>query len=222
MRVGLISDHRVRDGALQSNRLDSLDLSLGIVGPDSFAEQTQTAVHKWIGSPRPEGWHSQLRNEPGILLTYNRKWQAQYFFDVWNLGVELSPHVGGSLGNVLTALSAGATLRFGRDLPSDYGPPLIQPSLPGSGFFHPEQAFGWYLFAGIEGRLVLHNIFLDGNTFADSPSVDREPWVGDIQAGLVLTWRDVRLSFTNIFRSDEFSGQDASTEFGSISLSIRL
>src|SRR3546814_11015068 len=28
------------------------------------------------------------------------------------------------------------------------------------------------LFAGVEGRAVLRNIFLDGNTFADSHSVD--------------------------------------------------
>ena len=74
----------------------------------------------------------------------------------------------------------------------------------------------------MEGRYVAHSIFLDGNTFRDSHSVDREPLVGDLQAGLVLTWKDVRLSFTNIFRTDEFEGQSSPTEFGSISLSLRL
>ena len=74
----------------------------------------------------------------------------------------------------------------------------------------------------MEGRYVAHSIFLDGNTFRNSHSVDREPWVGDVQVGLVLTWGEVRLSFTNIFRSDEFAEQKTSTEFGSISLSLRL
>lgn len=220
--VGLISDHRVRDGALQSNRLDSLELNLGVIGPLSYTEQTQKAVHDAIGSPEPRGWSHQLRNEPGIMLVYDRQWQAQYLFDAWGLGADVTPHLGGTLGNVMTSLSTGVTLRFGRDLPSDYGPPSIRPSLPGSGFFCPTQAFGWYLFAGASGRLVLHNIFLDGNTFRSSHNVDRELWVNDIKVGLVLTWGRVRLSFSNIFRSDEFEEQGASSEFGSISLSLRM
>lgn len=220
--VGLVSDHRVRDGAVQSNRLDVLELNVGIVGPQAFAGETQAFVHKLIDSARPKGWHHQLQNELGLLLHYDRQWQAQYFFDVGGLGIDLSPHVGGSLGNVNTSLAAGAVFRFGQDLPSDYGPPLIRPSRIGSGFFHPTRKFGWYLFAGVEGRLVLHNIFLDGNTFEPSHRVEPEPWVGDLQVGLVMSFGDVRLSFTNIFRSDEFRGQDASTEFGSISLSLRL
>lgn len=32
-----------------------------------------------------------------------------------------------------------------------------------------------YVFAGAEGRGVASNIFLDGNTFEDSHTVDREP-----------------------------------------------
>jgi lipid A 3-O-deacylase len=220
--IGLISDHRVRDGNLQSNRLDSLELNIGVVGPSSLAEGSQSTVHELIGSPEPKGWDHQLHDELGILLIYDRQWQAQYISEVWGLGVDLTPHLGGTLGNVMTSLSCGTTLRVGRDLPSDYGPPSIRPSLPGSGFFRPTQGFGWYLFAGVEGRYVLHNIFLDGNTFGSSHDVDREPWVGDLQAGLVLTWEDIRLSFTNVFRSDEFAEQKSSTEYGSISVSIRL
>ncbi len=212
----------MRDGSLRSNRLDSLELNVGVVGSYSYAEETQSFVHEVVNSPEPRGWKHQLDNEPGIMLVYDRQWQAQYNSEPWGVGVDLTPHLGGTLGNVMTSVAAGITLRIGRDLPSDYGPPTIRPSLPGSGFFHPTQKFGWYLFVGVEGRYVLHSIFLDGNTFADSHQVDREPWVGDLQAGLVLTWGDYRLSFTNIFRSDEFSEQKASTEFGSISLSVRL
>ncbi len=222
MAVGLISDHRVRDGALQSNRLDSLELNIGLVGPESYAEDTQKAAHKLINSPRPKGWRHQLKNEPGVMLVYDRQWQAQYLLDVWGLGIDVSPHINGMLGNVMTGVSTGFTMRFGRNLPVDYGPPLIRPSRSGSGFFHKSEGFGWYLFAGVDGRLVLHNIFLDGNTFTDSHSVDKEYWVGEAQVGLVLTWEDYRLSFTNIFRTNEFEGQGASTEFGSISLSVRL
>lgn len=156
------------------------------------------------------------------MLVYDRQWQAQYIDEIIGLEIDLAPHLGVILGNVMTSASIGTTLRIGRDLSSDYGPPKIQPSLPGSGFFHPSKKIGWYLFAGLEGRYVLHNIFLDGNTFGNSHDVKREPFVGDLQAGLVLNWKNIRISFTNIYRTDEFEGQGEATKFGSISLSIRL
>src|SRR3546814_17784538 len=101
-----------------------------------------------------------------------------------NLGVDVTPHLGAALGNVYTYGAGGLTLRFGEDLPDDYGPPRIRPALPGSDYFRPTDDFGWYFFAGAEGRIVARNIFLDGNTFKDSHSVDKRPLVADLQAGL--------------------------------------
>jgi hypothetical protein len=112
------------------------------------------------------------------------------------------------------------TLRYGRNLALDYGPPRIQPSIPGSGFFVPPANFAWYLFAGFEGRAVAHNIFLDGNTFKDSRSVDKEPLVGDLQWGIVLTWRGVRLGYTHVERTREFKTQNGHDKFGSVSISM--
>jgi len=123
---------------------------------------------------------------------------------------------------VFTYANAGMMLRLGQRLPLDYGPPRIQPSLPGSGFFVPQDGFGWYLFAGVEGRAVARNIFLDGNTFRDSRSVDKEPLVGDLQFGIALTWRNVRLSYTHVLRTREFETQDEADNFGAFSLSVRF
>src|SRR3546814_4428144 len=106
-----------------------------------------------------------------------------------NLGVDLTPHIGGALGNVYTYGAGGVTLRLGEDLPSDYGPPRLRPALPGSDYFRPSDWFGWYLFVGAEGRLMVRNIFLDGNTFEDSHSVDKYPLVFDLQAGIAVDLR---------------------------------
>jgi len=89
------------------------------------------------------------------------------------LDADVLPHFGGALGNVFTYGAAGVTLRIGSGLEDDFGPPRIRPSLPGSAYFLPGKGFNWYLFAGLEGRAVLYNIFLDGNTFTDSHSVDK-------------------------------------------------
>lgn len=212
--IGLIAE--------TGRRLDQLDLTLGIVGPASLAEQTQTIVHEVVGAPKPRGWDTQLKNEPGVILTYQRSWRR--FVEETALGntFDMTPHAGGAIGNVFTYANAGLTLRFGRRLPHDYGPPRIQPSLPGSGFFLPQNGFGWYLFAGVEGRAVARNIFLDGNTFRDSRSVDKEPLVGDLQLGFVLTWSDVRLGYTHVLRTREFKAQGKTSEFGAVSLSIQF
>jgi hypothetical protein len=84
----------------------------------------------------------------------------------------------------------------------------------------PTDKLAWYLFVGVEGRAVAHNIFLDGNTFKDSRSVDAEPLVGDLQFGLVLTWGRVRLSYTHVLGSHEFKTQPGNTQFGVASLSV--
>ena len=43
---------------------NSLGLTLGVVGPASLAEQSQTGLHKLIGVTEPQGWDNQLENEP--------------------------------------------------------------------------------------------------------------------------------------------------------------
>jgi hypothetical protein len=135
--------------------------------------------------------------------------------------LDFTPHIGGALGNVYTYANAGVTIRYGKRLPNDYGPPRIQPGLPGSGVFSPVSGFDWYVFAGIDGRAVARNIFLDGNTFRDSRSVDKEPLIGDLQFGLVLYWPVMRLSYTHVLRTREFQTQQSSKDyFGSLSMSV--
>lgn len=117
----------------------------------------------------------------------------------------------GAIGNVFTYGNAGITLRYGKRLPNDFGPPRIQPGLLGSGEFLPGSDFSWYLFAGIEGRAVARNIFLDGNSFRDSRSVDKFPLVGDLQYGVVLDWPSIRLTYTLVVRSREYRTRAAET-----------
>ena len=102
------------------------------------------------------------------------------------LNFDILPNIGGSLGNVFTCAEAGLVLRLGSDLTHDFGPPRIRPGLPGSSYLRPRKGFLWYVFGGFQGRAVLKNIFLDVNTLSDSHSVEKKPFVGDLQAGLVF------------------------------------
>jgi hypothetical protein len=38
--------------------------------------------------------------------------------------------------------------------------------------------------------------------------------------GIVLTWRDVRMSYTHVARSHEFKTQDEADDFGAFSISV--
>lgn len=209
-------------GVESGRQLDQFGITLGMIGPASLAEESQKSVHKVIDSDEPKGWDTQLRNEPGLVFTYQRSWRELAAKTFLNNELDFSPHVGGALGNVFTYANAGVTMRYGRQLPNDYGPPRIQPGLPGTSDFSPVSDFGWYLFAGIDGRLVARNIFLDGNTFRDSRSVDKFPLVGDLQFGLVLDWPAIRLSYTHVLRTREFQTQDDADDFGAISVSVKF
>ncbi|MBN1106560.1 MAG: lipid A deacylase LpxR family protein [Deltaproteobacteria bacterium] len=205
-----------------SERYDKLELEIGVVGPASMAEKVQTFWHSLLGLQVPEGWDNQLHNEPGIVLYYEQALRLVKGRLRNGLKVDGVPHFGGAIGNVYTYGAAGFTVRLGSNLDDDFGPPRIRPSLPGSGFFQPGNGLSWYLFAGVEGRAVLRNIFLDGNTFRDSHSVDKKPLVGDLQAGLVFQWNRFRFSYTQILRTKEFDGQDRLDIFGSLTLSYHF
>ncbi|MBP2231075.1 hypothetical protein J2847_004386 [Azospirillum agricola] len=202
--------------------LDRLNLTLGVVGPASLADETQKFVHRLTDSRKPRGWGHQLRNEPGVVLSYNRAWRGVYAASPFGLAFDATPDLGVSLGNVYTLASAGLTLRIGADLPQDYGPPRIAPPFQGTSYFEPDRSFGWYLFASVQGRAVARDIFLDGNTFRSSPSVDKKPLVGDLQLGFAVTVSDVRVAYTHIFRTKEFDGQDKADTYGSLSVSARF
>jgi len=196
-----------------------LELSLGVVGPAAGGEQMQKWVHDVIDSPDPMGWHNQLNNEPALMLVFEQKWRR-----VYRQGKALefgaSPQGSVALGNVFTYGGVGGTVRLGKGLGRDFGPPRIKPAPPGSGWFVPRGGFSWYIFAGVDGRWMVRNIFLDGNTFSDSHSVTKNPLVGDIQAGLAVAALGVRIGVVYVLRSPEFKGQQSPDNFGSLTVSI--
>jgi hypothetical protein len=209
------------------SELDTLEVDLGVVGRAALGEQVQNSFHAFaFGNEHVYGWRNQLKSEPGLLITYDHKWRALAQTQFLGLGADLTPDAGFHLGNVEIDAAAGATLRVGRDLPADYGPPRIQPGLAGSDFVLPDSTtgrdFGWYFFAGAEGRAVGHDIFLDGNTFATSLSVPKKTFVADLQAGVALLVYGVRLTATEVVRTQEFHGQHGPDEFGSISASFEF
>lgn len=205
------------------NRMNSFEVNLGMVGPAALAEESQNFIHDLRGFEQFEGWDNQLHNEPGLQLIYEHKyrWLRQSWGSHWEHEVLL--HAGGSLGNVATYLNTGAEYRIGKHLPRDFGTSALRPggdnSVPGQGDPRFSHLWGIHGFVSVDGRWVLQDIFLDGNTWRNSHSVDKEPLVGDIAFGIAATWQQWKLSYARIYRTRQFETQQGNHNFGSLALS---
>ena len=198
--------------------MESFELDLGIVGHGSAADEAQKLIHSWrFPEDVPQGWGNQIKDEPGILLKYARLWRwsptarTAKFFDV-------IPRGGGEVGNVAIFGTAGATARIGWNLPDDFGVQIIDsPASVNGGLSHRGSQFSIYAFAAADGRLVAHDITLDGNSYQTSQSVRKYDFVNDLSCGVAMQpCRHLEISYVQVTRSKEFSGQSRKDVFGSI------
>jgi hypothetical protein len=202
--------------------LDQLQFTIGVVGPMALTGELQNWAHGVVGDPKVKGWHYQLHNEPGLIIQYERSIKLIPPQSIVGLIFDAEPHYGAAIGNIYDFANAGLMARLGFNLPSDYGPMRIDPSMPGSNFFEPNGGFSAYIFAGVDGRAIARNLFLDGNTFEASPSVKKLNLVYDYDLGAAITFNAMRLSYTYVIRSREFSTQPKVSKFGAVALSFRF
>jgi hypothetical protein len=208
--------------ATNGQELQILSIQAGIVGPSSLAEETQEWFHQIIDGEEPEGWANQLKDEPGFVVSFERRWRRLVQAEALGINFDASPGIGVSLGNVLTQAKAGVIARFGKNLRYDLGPPRIRPSLAGAGFFQPQDGFSWYVFGGVEGRAVARNIFLDGNTFRESLEVEKNTFVADFQFGVALQFNEVQVAWSFVRRTREFESQEDPQRFGAFSVAVKF
>ncbi len=206
---------------------NTLTLNIGVVGSWSYAQEAQRIIHEARGFDVPQGWDNQLHNELGVVGVYERTWRWPHHEERAGLNWEFLPHAGVALGNVAVYANLGGELRAGFNLPDDFGTAGIAPSSTTStpverGQAAPRAKFdlGAYLFARADGRAVAHNIFLDGNTFGHSVSVDHKPLVADLTAGVSLNYHSTKITYALTYRTKEFDEQKAAQVFGSVSLTL--
>lgn len=211
--------YQIRD----NTQLDTLEMNIGMVGPASLAEESQDFIHSIRSIDKFNGWDNQLENELGLQFVYEHKrrfrltqsWPQQDFI----------AHSGISLGNVATYLNVGGEYRIGWQLPEDFGTSAVRPggdnSAPGKGDTRHCNLWicGLHAFISMDSRFVARDIFLDGNTFEDSHSVDRKPVVADAAIGFSFLVNGWKISYAKVFRTREFEEQEHSHEYGSLSFS---
>ena len=199
-------------------RLDTVEVTFGLVGPGALGKQVQNNFHHLIDVAPANGWSNQIHNEPGVNLAFDRTYRIATQNARDGFGADFLPHAGLSLGNIFTYANIGAQVRLGWRLPADFGTNLIRASGDSNSLRRPPwSVFG---FGAVDGRVVFHDVTIEGNTFRSSAGVKREVWVGDLIGGLAVGTERWQITYAQAARSAEFKGQPKAAVFGSISVTF--
>jgi hypothetical protein len=201
--------------------LHSLKLITGVAGPISLADDAQSFVHKLLGFTRPQGWAYQIKNEPVVNLVYEYRYKYALTPRDASVGIELIPMGGGFLGNYLIQAETDAQCRIGYHLPDDFGTTVLRGIgyLPFAQEGKTHHTWGIYAFAGGGASLVARNLVLDGNSFADSRSVDKRIFLPAGEVGASLWTRWFQATFSYVMWGKEFYGQQTREDYGSVLIS---
>lgn len=230
-RRDLIEDDRPYAGYLgfnlflqraRGNSFEHFEVEFGVVGPASFAREVQEQVHATFpDNIEPRGWRHQLANEPVLNFNYRRRWRLDALQTDSPLGLQFIPGGGFHVGNMRTSARADLVGRFGWNLPMDFGPARLVDLRDATARPGPAGDWSVYVYGRVGGRVVARDIFLDGNTFADSHSVERERFVAELQFGIVGRWRFLEVGYSQTSVSREFEQEDPSAH-GAISVNLHF
>lgn len=213
------------------------ELDVGVTGPPALGGPAQRLIHRITSEPMPQGWSHQVNTRLGVLARYELQYAlldnaAQAAPGTRRRWIDLTPRVGYAAGNIVTYVSAGATLRLGFNIsdrwPGDARRMLSDRAAAQAGGLlatRPRYAAQdgesggvvpstFYVFAAPDMRAVARNIFLRG----PAPLASRT-LVADVAFGFTAGWRRLRLTYQLVHRTREYVDQPAPDHFGSVDLS---
>jgi lipid A 3-O-deacylase len=196
-------------------------LKLGVVGPDSQAENTQTDFHDLVGADEPMGWDTQLPNEPVINVSYTVAHLAAAGAAGDSAEWRLVPVGTVALGTYFTGVGAGVYGEIGWNLVDALGGTALRSGLNAASTVGVGPVDGWSVafFGGLGGYGVAHYLPLDGTVTRDSRSVDSEPAIGFGTLGVSVRHGGFSLSYATTMFTDTFETQVESPSFGTLSFS---
>lgn len=181
---------------------------LGMVGPSTGVGELQKSIHRLTGAPIPQGWDSQLSDEPLLNLFYqvHRRLFRRAPRHGW--GFDAEANAGAGLGNYYIGANLGVEARVGWRLPDTYAFSQLvgaDDSLVGAS----RRTFA-YVFVGVSGYGTARFLPTDGNTFSDSPSGERDDFHAALSTGLVVGANRVLITFRVFFvrETDIFSPEN--------------
>jgi len=201
-----------------------IGISLGVLGPSSRAQDIQNGFHDLIKDPEALGWGHQIKDMPIGQVFVGRTLRYELTSNPGTgVDVDVLPSASAGAGSLRDYAQAGLQFRIGQGLQSDFGTTRIRPGLSGSDAYTPNRDFVWYFFAGVDGQAIAWDATLDGNPIHTGAHVSRQPFVGEIEAGIAVIYHGVRVTYTHVAQTPEFYGQRGGLfQFGSLAASVRF
>jgi hypothetical protein len=194
------------------------EIRFGVIGPLSFAKETQTWVHDAFNFTKPLGWDNQVPND--IMLNYNINIEHQMLRPSTNMLV--TGNIEAFFGTVYNAAGSGFMLRLGKF--NNYLEDFSELLEKGNGQFQ------LYVFMKPSARVVLSNALLQGGLIyqmgsqknAYTLSKDQiERLLVLYEAGVTYENKNFSITISQKFIGPEFKGQ-YTQEFGNLTMQIRL
>lgn len=209
--------------------LNAVEFTIGTVGPNAMAEESQDAVHGARDLYKFNGWNSQVPNELTLDLSLVQKRRLE-FFSLGDGAIRLDGvgDWGVRLGNFRTRAHIGGMFRLGYNLPPDFSDPRLSDTAYSHRIFRDGQDYEgpWsaYLLFGATARAIAHDATIDGPLFEPDFNTGnhREPFVGEVFAGFGLRYRDCELGYAHTFRSKEYREQLGAQDFGTVAVRVRF
>ncbi len=175
--------------SVRADHADKISTTIGVVGPLALGKQTQKTIHKIIGAQDPKGWDTQLKNEPVFMISRSRTWRT------WvSKSGKMDFLMGGgvNVGTIKSGVNTGMILRYGNRMENSFASVLLSSSRISNPI---AVDHGWFVFTGVLFNYDFNHIFMDGNTFRDSRSIDYDHSTSIFSSGLSYSWGDASLAF---------------------------
>lgn len=210
-------------GFSQNNdhKMLAVELQIGILGPSALGKQIQRDYHKLIGADIYEGWDTQIKDQPAANLLSECRFRTMlsgerktgYASDIIFRGFT-------AFGTVRTQLSGGTQVRYGLNLPDDFGYTSLRQGT--SVVFSPRVPASIYAFADFQTDLNLYDATLGGSWFRSHYSdVYAYPLSAQATIGIAAVYGNWSAMIFQSFRSRDFSAADKTFfAFGGIRLTF--
>ncbi len=198
-----------------SDTLNSLQLKVGMIGPSSHSEEIQTVIHELVNAGLPMGWDHQLDDELGVNFTYSYKLRYSPKPVMGWVESAFIPYGEVDLGNVSTQASLGMFMRVGYNIPQDFGLSTLdnagEANIPvyGKSRVNIEKDWSVSFNLALSGSAVARDIFLDGNTFSDSHSIEKNNFVAYLATGISVRYKSLMVDFMNTTNTAKYDGEGA-------------
>ncbi|MGL2965592.1 lipid A-modifier LpxR family protein [Flavobacterium sp. XGLA_31] len=187
----------------RSNSVKAMTFQLGVVGPDSKAEQFQDWMHASFGFGKIYGWEYQIQNT--LALQYGLTYSKPIFAKVTSDYLDFQLYTKSDLGTVFTGTNFGILTRLSLSKPLT--------AMSNSNFYNglgtaPKEC---YFFVLPKINLQVYDATIQGSLF-DHKSVvtfDLKPIRFRGEAGIKFKYHHLNLSGSFVYTTDEIRNNSA-------------